>query len=618
MTDLSSHSLNKRTLLAWLVLAVCPQSFVAAFETSELQLNFEGRHRFRLGDDLKWAETHYDDSAWSEISVPGGWMAQGQASYPRRGWYRIHFVWTGNEPNNDELALVFGAVRSAFEVYLNGVLIEASGGVDKGNVWSQLPRARIADIPRESLRLGENVLAIRVLRLVVDGGIRRGPFGIGEAVSLHQAEQNWLRPILLWETAFLVFYFASVLFSSMLYFLGYRAQKHLLFIIMLVHVSLSHLTNGELLDFLNLESAMTRQLALGVDQLFPITTLLFLKTVLMVRFGSREKSLLGAYLLLCIGWWWNEWTIDNLYFPWVLYSVTVFGCLSLFWCIRAYWNKQPDANALLVGVVGFIAIYWAMLISSIRSALLGSTSFHETFYVPSDWFAWLWIHLCMMFMLAAGYVRQRHELTRATNRILEVQENERSRIARDLHDGVGQSILAMKMELEVMEANHLNSGTSSALSNLIKSTDDLLDDVRIVSADLRPSVLDRSGLVVAIEALAESIRRSTEICITVNVVGECELRKSTEAQLYRIAQEAIANAIRHGKAEVIEVFVEFKASLVVLSIKDDGIGINTEELRAGQGLANMKDRAQTMGGQMKIESSPRKKTIVQIEVPNAC
>ena len=126
----------------------------------------------------------------------------------------------------------------------------------------------------------------------------------------------------------------------------------------------------------------------------------------------------------------------------------------------------------------------------------------------------------MMFMLAAGYVRQRRELSLATNRILEVQEDERSRISRDLHDGIGQSILAMKMELEVMESSQLESDVSSRLQNVIQSTDNLLDDVRIVSADLRPSVLDRSGLVMAVEALAESIRRNTQIRIATKAIGD--------------------------------------------------------------------------------------------------
>lgn len=605
---------------AWMIwLAICgSQNACSEIAENGLTIDLQGRHRFQLGDDPRWAKVELDDSAWPSINVPGGWMSQGHERYPRRGWYRIHFDWPAKEEPPAAQALILGPVRSSFEVYLNGQMIGSSGGVNRGNIWSQLPRSRVVRIPREQIRVGDNLLAIRILRLVVDGGVRRGLFGIGDADELIRAEQVRLRPVLLWETVFLVFYSSSLLFSLMLYGLGYRELKHTVFMIMLAHIGLSHLTQGELLGALGFESAFTRRVSTALDQFFPMTTLFFLKTVLAIRLSKWEKGSLLFYALLCLSWWLNEWTIDNLYFPWVLYSIVVFGCLSIHWCVRAFWKKQGDATPLLMGVIGFVVVNWSMLVPSLRASLFGSGEHHGPFYVPNEWFAWLWIHLCMMFMLASGYVRQRRELERATHRILEAQETERSRLSRDLHDSVGQSILAMKLELETMKTTKNDAEVFSGLDSLIGAADELLTDVRIVSANLRPAILDRSGLVAAIKALTESIQRTTEIRIRVNANGESNLARATEGHLYRFVQEAISNSIRHGKAKTIEVSVEVKTNEIQITITDDGLGFDVKRSKDGNGLTNMRDRAQLLGGCFILHSTPGKETTVTIEVPNAC
>lgn len=208
--------------------------------------------------------------------------------------------------------------------------------------------------------------------------------------------------------------------------------------------------------------------------------------------------------------------------------------------------------------------------------------------------------------------------------VTRAQEEERKRIARELHDDTAQALVALSRQLDdlVSTSEHLSPRDIELLEELLEQTNRILEGVRRFSQDLRPSILDDLGLLPALEWLTSDLSQHFGIAIGVAVVGR-ERRFSPEAELllFRIAQEALRNVWRHSKASRAWVTVEFDEDEATLTIADNGKGFGLprrlEDLASDGklGLAGMQERAQLLGGSFKLQSEPGKGTIVTVEVP---
>lgn len=200
--------------------------------------------------------------------------------------------------------------------------------------------------------------------------------------------------------------------------------------------------------------------------------------------------------------------------------------------------------------------------------------------------------------------------------ITEAQEEERKRLARDLHDGPAQHLAILVRSLE----GERNDGHDSS-GDLHRSASAILTELRSLARDQRPTLLDDLGIVAALEWLiGESAKRSdSEIRLTVDGVAR-RLNPATEVALYRIAQEALRNAERHSDASEIKISMHFAPHLVSLRIADDGEGFVVPSspgyhLRSGRlGLMGMYERAQLVGGTLDIQSSKETGTIINAKV----
>lgn len=209
-------------------------------------------------------------------------------------------------------------------------------------------------------------------------------------------------------------------------------------------------------------------------------------------------------------------------------------------------------------------------------------------------------------------------------KILTAQEEERKRIARELHDETTQSLLGLLMKLEAAsktpsEASSIDSDMLMDVKNLTVET---LDNVRRIIHDLRPSVLDDLGLLSAIRWYAESRFGSVAIKARVELTGEDRsLAPEIETALFRVVQEAIANIVRHAEAHNAVISVELEDAAVRIEVEDDGKGFDVEAIRrqadkaVGLGLLGMEERIALLGGRFQIESNPGGGTRLVIEVP---
>jgi len=222
--------------------------------------------------------------------------------------------------------------------------------------------------------------------------------------------------------------------------------------------------------------------------------------------------------------------------------------------------------------------------------------------------------------------RQLQENTRFyVQEIIRAQEDERKRIARELHDDVSPSLLLLTQRLDAMTScprPKLTDPLRQQLEGLRCQTIEALESLRRIAQDLRPRILDDLGLIAALEWIADDLIRNHGIETKVEVLGKQQnLPSEVQLLLFRIAQEALNNIRKHAQASMALVTVEFTDGKIILTITDNGKGFELPKGRrdlAGTGkfgLAGMQERAQLMGGQLTLKAQPDKGTSITVEVP---
>ncbi len=221
-------------------------------------------------------------------------------------------------------------------------------------------------------------------------------------------------------------------------------------------------------------------------------------------------------------------------------------------------------------------------------------------------------------------VEAQNVLRALSRRQLEIQETERRQIARELHDEIGQSLTALKIDILNVSQMVKSEKIKKQLGQIISLVDDTLKNVRELSLDLRPSMLDVLGLVPAVRWYID--RQTQRSGISGRVVSESmeeTLSNEVEINGFRIIQEAVTNIIKHSHAKKFSVEIFVKSAKLHLVIRDDGLGFDVvkaqEKAKRGQsvGVLGMKERAELVGGWLDIFSSPKKGTKITAILPTA-
>lgn len=204
--------------------------------------------------------------------------------------------------------------------------------------------------------------------------------------------------------------------------------------------------------------------------------------------------------------------------------------------------------------------------------------------------------------------------------IIEAEEKERMRIARDLHDGIGQSLSAAKLNLSSLE-NKLKLEeieSQSALRNAIDLVDESVKEVRAVSHSMMPNALLKQGLVAAVREFINRLSAIDNLKIDLEITGLSErLEASTETVLFRVLQEIVSNIVKHANANHITIQIMKYESELTIMIEDNGVGFDTSKMHEfnGIGLKNITSRIEFLNGTVNFDSNPGKGTTVIIEIP---
>lgn len=194
-------------------------------------------------------------------------------------------------------------------------------------------------------------------------------------------------------------------------------------------------------------------------------------------------------------------------------------------------------------------------------------------------------------------------------------ENERRRIANDLHDDLGPLLSAIKFKIGSIDASQEDAQLIIATE---KSLDEVVQRLRHISNDLMPATLLRKGFTYAVEEFIEKLGRKSQIQISFQYPQMTGLSDTMNINLYRILLEIIHNALKHSKATILDIIIQIHQSQIAIETKDNGSGFNIAHMvrgSTGRGLSNILNRAELLNGDVYVESAPGKGTSYLITIP---
>ncbi|HEY5995571.1 MAG TPA: sensor histidine kinase, partial [Candidatus Deferrimicrobiaceae bacterium] len=268
-------------------------------------------------------------------------------------------------------------------------------------------------------------------------------------------------------------------------------------------------------------------------------------------------------------------------------------------------RRREDSVTILVGILAYaigsrIELFWGL---QFRDYSMGIFT------------------LCMLFALVSRHARMQNRLIRLSSSLLDAHEEERRRIARDIHDSVGQSLLALKLRLQMLSSKGSSPGETlppGTLDGLVKEASGIIEEVRRTSMDLRPAFIETMSLVEAIGWYAGAFMERSGI--ELNVLGGehafPDPPPRTRDNLYRALQEILTNARKHSRATRIDVSLFRSGPKLILEVTDNGRGIDLAgDRKQGIGLDTIRERAELLGGTCRVRGAPGRGTTITLEVP---
>lgn len=225
--------------------------------------------------------------------------------------------------------------------------------------------------------------------------------------------------------------------------------------------------------------------------------------------------------------------------------------------------------------------------------------------------------------VAVGFVQERErtilqqqQATRALRYLNEAMEAGIKRIAHALHDNAGQLLAALRLAIADL-AGELPAGARGRVAAIERMLEDMEAELRNLSHELRPTMLDSLGLRAALDFLAESVGKRTGLAISVAWDAEGRLPPAVETALYRSVQEALNNIVKYAQARTVSIALQANGEAVLARISDDGIGFDAAgpEQGAGLGLIGIRERLQALGGHLQIHTAVGSGTTLRAEIP---
>jgi len=222
--------------------------------------------------------------------------------------------------------------------------------------------------------------------------------------------------------------------------------------------------------------------------------------------------------------------------------------------------------------------------------------------------------------MATRLRNEREHMRALASRLQSIREEERTRIAREIHDGLGHELTRLKIDLSrlLKKLPKNQEGLTDDIYSMGKVIDDTIQLTRKIATELRPGVLDALGLVSAMEWQVEDFKNRTEIQSEFSsTLEDGDLNRDLATELFRILQETLTNIVRHAHATHVKINIEEDAGFIILTVEDNGKGITEREVYDSKslGLLGIRERALILGGEVQICGGKRRGTRVKVKIP---
>jgi len=552
-------------------------------------IDLAGQHRVHDGDQPRFADPDFDDRGWARTYLPDTWRRYSVWMPPNR-WYRIHFNWPAGAPR-DDLALSLGMIGWADQTFLNGTVIGATGDLEQ--VPDLAYQVRQYAIPPALLRPGDNVIAIRSQGGPLGAnGLMSDHIGIGHQRELTRTRTLELARASALECVLLGFVLFVWLLLAVVPKRGVTGRAAL-FLWLTVTMQMIHLSLGSVTARqIGLELEGTTQwrflaLCTGLGGLWA-----FVALIARGRVPHLVKGMCGVVWILGV----------------LVTLMTVLGAAAdiaaITLLVLAVRARTAGAVPALVGYVGAFVLIWTMLAA--RPFIAG---------VAAYYFGIGFLAAGALVALARQSDLVRRRAQRASEYALAAHASERTRLARDLHDGVGQMMALLKMQLQRTGHRLDDAGARSALDEGVAQVDAALEELRRVARDLRPTPMEERGFGEAVRDYAAGVARRSGLEVVVTGDLDGPLPEGVGDELYRIVQECLTNCVKHGRASRVELSMIRAGESVTLTVTDDGRGLPAQAAGDGIGLQTIRERSELMGGTCRFSEPEGGGTRVTIHLP---
>lgn len=542
-----------------------------------------------------------DMSDWVSVSSSGAHIPQSQVT-----WFRVDFT-IGWHFRSRDLGLYLGNPREAHEIYLNGRLIGGEGDLSS-NGYGSAGKPSLSRLPQLGLWYSfMNLERRNVLILAVKGLTQPGTFDPEEIVIDNMDRvillaRNSEDTIKIQQGSTISVLLLISLFCGFLFVSGFREKSNLLFgFFVLVAAATIFLESLFIYDLGLRTAALERGLCLAG----PLVACLFCELI-RTELGSSNvaSKARSAYIAMFFGaaavlatlpivsMHLLDLSTDLIAIVFVCYAVWMSGTAA----------RRSVRQTLLMALLGLV-----FAVAHVYQ-LFKPSPFHAFGQVE---LAYCLVAITFLFLIAQRYQELSSNLAAVSKRLVSVRDLERARLARDIHDGLGQGIAATGLHLKIIAAKR----DGSEFKKLTRSIDDLNLHLSEVIGDLRPSILQDRTLGSAIEMHLEKTLTGTGITYDCEVDKKREMPFEIKEQLFRIYQESLNNAMKHADCTSFTVELRGSGPKMMLFIQDDGTGFVVGSKRnLGLGLSTMRERASLVNGSYRLESAPGHGTSVSVEV----
>jgi signal transduction histidine kinase len=552
-----------------------------------------GPWRFRVGDDPAWVSADFDDADWSVQEHPRPFAARRP---PHRGWYRLRFDLPGPRPDGG-WAVHLGRIQTADEVFLNGKHIGGQGRIDRQFV-DALHKERTYALPDDALLPAGNVLAIRVQSSIAQGGLVSPPV-LGTRHDLTSAARRRAHRRMLQEAFVMGLLAMAFVFWMLLHRRGREDAEYRLLGLLLALLAATFVLESLWFHEAAHPGPGLQRLSIGLFLLLPLPVFhlgRMWSASVRIRHALTGLSMAGfslAAMWLAVGGIRLCHWMEPVWFALVLAG----AALLLTHCARDPGRlRDPIAAAVLAGLLwlGACSLAEYALTALAPERLPFSVLLHAGF---------AGLVLALAVALALRYRRTHRQLRELSMQLVASQEAERKRLAMDLHNNIAPALATLKLDLQLLLRKQ---GQDREGQLMVETLSHAIEEIRTLSHELRPAVVDRLGLPAALRGLADRLARRQGWELQLDVPDAfARLPSDIAVSLYRMVQEALYNAANHAGARTVSLSLRAVRNGLELRVADDGRGCDpAAESGAGLGWLTLRERAAALGGTCRIRSQP--------------